>query len=132
MAFIYLGTLLVLIGCMALCDHRWKLAFFRHPLRALVSVGAAYIGFLLWDIFGIITGTFYRGDSAFMSGINLAPHMPIEELFFLFFLCYITLNLTSAAALWLKAPLPKKPGKKSPLTPQRDTFQPTTTPEVEP
>lgn len=81
MAFIYLGTLLVLIGCMALCDHRWKLAFFRHPLRAILSVGAAYIGFLLWDIFGIITGTFYRGDSAFMSGINLAPHMPIEELF---------------------------------------------------
>lgn len=67
-----------------------------------------------------------------MSGINLAPHMPIEELFFLFFLCYITLNLTSAAALWLNAPLPKKPGKKSPPAPQHDTFQATTTPEVEP
>ncbi|ANE03307.1 lycopene cyclase domain-containing protein [Corynebacterium crudilactis] len=132
MSFIYLGSVLVLIGCMAICDHRWKLAFFRHPVRAIVSLGAAYCGFLLWDIFGIITGTFYRGDSAFMSGINLAPHMPIEELFFLFFLCYITLNLTSAVALLLKVPLPKKPEKKSPRSSQSATPQSTITPEVEP
>lgn len=110
MSFIYLGSLIVFIGCMVLCDHRWKLGFFRHAPRAALAIGVTYVGFLLWDVLGIVTGTFYRGDSPYMTGIDLAPHMPIEELFFLFFLCYLTLNLTSAVSLVLKTPLPEQRG----------------------
>lgn len=106
MSFIYLGSLLTFIGCMVLCDHRWKLAFFRNAPRAGLAIGVTYTGFMLWDVLGIVTGTFYRGDSPYMTGIDVAPHMPVEELFFLFFLCYLTLNLTSAVSLVLKAPLP--------------------------
>lgn len=110
MSFIYLGSLIVFIGCMGLCDHRWKLGFFRNAPRAALAIGVTYVGFLLWDVLGIVTGTFYRGDSPYMTGIDLAPHMPIEELFFLFFLCYLTLNLTSAVSLVLKTPLPEQRG----------------------
>lgn len=110
MSFIYLGSLIVFIGCMVLCDHRWKLGFFRNAPRAALAIGVTYVGFLLWDVLGIVTGTFYRGDSPYMTGIDLAPHMPIEELFFLFFLCYLTLNLTSAVSLVLKTPLPEQRG----------------------
>lgn len=106
MSFIYLGSLLSFIVCMVVCDHRWKLAFFRDAPRAALAIGATFIGFILWDVLGIVTGTFYRGDSPYMTGFELAPHMPIEELFFLFFLCYLTLNLTSAVSLVLKTPLP--------------------------
>lgn len=114
MSFIYLGSLVVFIFCMALCDHQWKLGFFRNAPRAALAVGVTFVGFLLWDVFGIVTGTFYRGDSPYMTGIDLAPHMPIEELFFLFFLCYLTLNLTSGVSLILKAPLPEFTGKPAP------------------
>ena len=34
-----------------------------------------------------------------MTGLNLAPHLPIEELFFLFFLCWLTMNLYGLAKL---------------------------------
>ena len=46
---------------------------------------------------GIATGTFFRGDSPFMTGVELAPEMPLEEPIFLFFLTYLTLNVTSGA-----------------------------------
>ena len=108
MSFIYLGLLIVFIGCMVLCDHQWKLAFFRDARRAALAIGVTFAGFLMWDVFGIVTGTFYRGDSPYMTGLDLAPHMPVEELFFLFFLCYLTLNLTSAVSLVLKTPLPEQ------------------------
>ncbi|WIM73435.1 hypothetical protein QP028_04065 [Corynebacterium suedekumii] len=57
--------------------------------------------FLAWDALGIITGSFYRGASGYMTGIELAPEMPLEEPIFLFFLTYLTLNLTSAARMLL-------------------------------
>lgn len=93
----YLTILLVTIGCMVLCDIRWKLAFSFDPKRATIISIAVVAAFLLWDAFGIIYGVFYRGDSPFMTGIELAPEMPLEEPIFLFFLTYLTLNLTSAA-----------------------------------
>ncbi|MDN6647329.1 MAG: lycopene cyclase domain-containing protein, partial [Corynebacterium flavescens] len=44
----------------------------------------------------IATGTFFRGGSPYMTGIELAPELPVEEPIFLFFLSYLTLNLISA------------------------------------
>ena len=60
--------------------------------------------FLLWDALGIVTGTFFRGESPYMTGVDLAPEMPLEEPVFLFFLTYLTLNLTTGARLLLDAP----------------------------
>lgn len=104
----YLLSLLTFTGCMIICDWRWKLAFFRNAKRATVVAAIAFGAYLVWDALGIVTGTFYRGDSPFMTGVELAPHMPIEEPIFLFFLTYLTLNLTSGVAMLLGAPVPAK------------------------
>lgn len=105
MTFAYLTILLVTIGCMVLCDWRWRLTFFHDARRAaLISVCMLAL-FLAWDALGIVTGSFYRGGSGYMTGIELAPEMPLEEPIFLFFLTYLTLNLTSAARmLFVDAP----------------------------
>ncbi|QPK83886.1 lycopene cyclase domain-containing protein [Corynebacterium qintianiae] len=95
MHLVYLTFLLVTIGCMMLCDWRWKLAFFLDARRATLLTVSVVALFLLWDAAGIATGTFFRGDSPFMTGIELAPEMPVEEPIFLFFLTYLTMNLTS-------------------------------------
>ena len=101
--FAYLIILLVTIGCMVLCDWRWKLAFFLDARRATVLSLVVVAAFLLWDAFGIMTGSFFRGGSEYMTGVILAPEMPVEEPVFLFFLTYLTINLTSGARLLLDA-----------------------------
>lgn len=99
MSVAYLSVLLVALGCMVLCDWRWKLAFFADARRSALIVGGLLISFLVWDALGIVSGTFYRGDSAYMTGIELAPEMPLEEPIFLFFLAFLTINLTSAVRM---------------------------------
>lgn len=108
--FTYLGILLLLLVCMVLCDWRWKLSFFRHPRRATILSIVVVAAFLAWDGLGIATGTFYRGDTGFMTGVLLAPELPLEEPVFLFFLTYLTINLTSGVRLLLDArPTPGRP-----------------------
>lgn len=94
---LYLVLLLVVIGCMVLCDHRWKLAFFLDAATAAKITSGMVALFLVWDGLGVAFGVFSRGDSPYMTGVELAPDIPLEEPFFLFFLTYLTLNLTSAA-----------------------------------
>ncbi|WP_369415228.1 lycopene cyclase domain-containing protein [Corynebacterium lemuris] len=101
--FTYLAILLFLLVCMALCDWRWKLSFFLHPRRTAVLSVVVVAAFLAWDGLGIVTGTFFRGDTPYMTGVLLAPELPLEELFFLFFLTYLTINLTSGTRLLLDA-----------------------------
>lgn len=93
----YLIILFAVIGCMVLCDWRWSLTFFADARRALVVSLIVVGAFLVWDVLGIATGTFYRGDATYMTGILLGPEMPIEEPVFLFFLAYLLLNLTAGA-----------------------------------
>lgn len=98
----YLGFLLFSLAGMVICDHRWKLAFFRDARRAAVLSAACVGAFLLWDALGIVTGTFFRGASPYMLGVELAPEMPLEEPIFLFFLTYLTMNVTSAARMLVR------------------------------
>ncbi|AZA12457.1 lycopene cyclase domain-containing protein [Corynebacterium choanae] len=95
----YLAMLVGSLFAMGLCDFRWKLTFFQHPKRAAAIIGGMLIGFLLWDAAGIATGVFFRGDSPYMTGIELFPEMPLEEPIFLIFLTYLTLNLTGLMRL---------------------------------
>ncbi|MFC9918958.1 lycopene cyclase domain-containing protein [Agromyces binzhouensis] len=92
-AFAYLAGLLVVIGCMALIDARWRLVFWRAPIVAAVTVVVGVVFFLVWDAAGIVTGVFFRGTSDIVTGIELAPELPLEEPVFLVFLCYLTLVL---------------------------------------
>jgi lycopene cyclase domain-containing protein len=79
-----------LVGCV-LTDIRFKLAIAVNTRRTLISVGFGVAFFLVWDIVGIQTGIFFRGNSPYLLGFQLAPELPVEELFFLTLLCYTTL-----------------------------------------
>lgn len=72
------------------------LALLDAARAASIAVGMVAL-FLVWDGLGVAFGVFSCGDSPYMTGIELAPDIPLEEPFFLFFLTYLTLNLTTAA-----------------------------------
>lgn len=93
MSAAYLGALIFSTGSMLLIDARWKLFLWQAPRRALVVLASGLALFLLWDSAGIRTGAFSMGESAAMTGITLAPEFPLEELFFITFLCYLTMVL---------------------------------------
>lgn len=94
---LYLLTLLVSLAGIAIIDRRWRLAAWRTPGRtaAAVAIGTAF--FLAWDAVGITTGVFLKGDSAALIGVDLAPHLPLEEPVFLAFLCYLSLVVHAGA-----------------------------------
>jgi lycopene cyclase domain-containing protein len=94
---IYLGCLLVSLGAMVLLDARFKLVFWRAGRRAALVLGIGVLFFLAWDAAGIAFGVFARGESRFMTGVEIAPELPLEEVFFLAFLCYLTLILVSGS-----------------------------------
>lgn len=93
----YLAAILVAAAGIAVLDHRFRLAFFRAPVRTAAVVGTGVVFFLLWDGLGILTDVFGKGDSVLFTGIDLAPDLPVEELFFLAFLSYLTLILWIAS-----------------------------------
>lgn len=93
MTFVYLGTLVASLACMVLLDLRYRLVFWAVGARAAIALAIGVIFFLAWDLAGIALGIFHRGENAVSTGILLAPELPLEELVFLAFLCYLTLVL---------------------------------------
>ena len=89
MSVLYLGFLLVSMFCMGLVDRRWKLFLFDRPRAAVTAVVVGFVFFLVWDLVAIELAVYSKGESPAMTGIDVAPHLPIEELFFITFLCYI-------------------------------------------
>lgn len=98
MGAIYLAALLVFTGCMLLLDHRFRLFFWRDAVAATIVTVVGVAFFLVWDVFGIATGIFFRGDAAIATGIVLAPEMPLEEPVFLAFLVICTMVVYTGAA----------------------------------
>jgi lycopene cyclase domain-containing protein len=103
MSVIYLVVLLASIGCMTMLDARFSLFFWRDARRATLVLLVGLLFFVAWDLFGIGLGIFYRGETAFMTGIVVAPELPLEELFFLAFLSYLTMVLLTGADTLLRA-----------------------------
>ena len=93
MTLVYLGALLVSLAGMVVLDVRLRLFFAVAPLRAAVVMGVGIAFFLVWDLAGIGAGVFFRGNPGLLTGVLLAPELPLEELFFLALLCYTTMNL---------------------------------------
>ncbi|MGO4534044.1 lycopene cyclase domain-containing protein [Leifsonia sp. 2MCAF36] len=104
MSVVYLACLLVALGAMVLLDARFRLVFWRHARRASIVLALGLVFFLAWDAAGIALGVFARGGSRFMTGVVLAPEFPLEELFFLVFLCYLTLVLLFGGRALLDRP----------------------------
>jgi lycopene cyclase domain-containing protein len=103
MSWLYLAAILGSTACMALVDRRWRLFVFARPGRAAIVVVAGVVFFLTWDLVAIGLDIYQRGESSAMTGIELAPDLPLEEVFFVVFLCYVTMVLHRLLALVLGA-----------------------------
>ena len=93
MSFLYLLALLIALTGMVMLDRRFGLFFWASWRRALAVLIAGVAFFVVWDLAGIGLGIFFRGETDFMTGLQVAPELPVEELFFLTLLCYLTMNL---------------------------------------
>lgn len=100
---LYLVALLVSITGMVVLDLRFRLFFAVAPVRAAIVMAVGVAFFLVWDVAGITLGVFFRGNPDLLTGILLAPELPLEELFFLILLCYNTMNAYVAASRWLSS-----------------------------
>ena len=94
---LYLVAILLSATGIAMLDWRHRLAMPVAPLRTTVAVAAGTAFFLAWDAVGIATGVFVKGDSPLLVGVDLAPHLPLEEPVFLAFLSYLALVAHAAA-----------------------------------
>jgi lycopene cyclase domain-containing protein len=99
----YLLALTVSLIGMVVLDARFKLFFWVNGRRALIVLIVGLVFFLAWDVAGIGAGVFFRGSSPYVTGIQLAPELPLEEIFFLTLLCYLTMNLFEFAGRALNA-----------------------------
>ncbi|MDR2293791.1 MAG: lycopene cyclase domain-containing protein [Microbacterium sp.] len=97
MGVLYLAALLVSLASMLLIDRRFRLFFWHDPFAASIVTVIGTLFFLLWDVAGIASGIFLRGDSGFASGIVLAPQLPLEEPVFLVFLVVCTMVVYTGA-----------------------------------
>ncbi|PZE65098.1 lycopene cyclase domain-containing protein [Curtobacterium sp. MCBD17_021] len=92
----YLAGLLVSIAGIAVLDARHRLFFWRAPLRASLVMVIGLVFFMLWDVAGVHLGIFFIGADGLLTGVLLAPDVPLEELFFLVLLCWTTMDLFGA------------------------------------
>jgi lycopene cyclase domain-containing protein len=95
---LYLVALFIALFGMVMLDRRFTLFFFVDARRASIVLVVGVLFFLLWDLFGIGLGIFFRGETNFMTGLQVAPELPLEEVFFLTLLCYLTMNLFAAVS----------------------------------
>ena len=93
MTLLYLAALLVALTGMVMLDRRFTLFFWAAPWRAAIVLIAGVLFFLAWDLGGVLGNIFFRGETLFMTGLQVFPEIPLEEVFFLTLLCYLTMNV---------------------------------------
>lgn len=114
MSALYLVGLLVALTGMVVLDLRFRLFFGVAPVRAAIVLVLGVAFFLAWDASGIGLGIFFRGNPALLVGVQLAPELPLEELFFLTLLCYLTMNAYGALSRWSSG----RPGRRTEAGPR--------------
>ena len=113
MPVLYLLALAIALTGMIMLDRRFVLFFWRDARRAAITLVAGVVFFLVWDLAGIGLGIFFRGETEFMTGMQLAPELPLEELFFLTLLCYLTMNVYGAVPLIRRTVTARRTGPRS-------------------
>jgi lycopene cyclase domain-containing protein len=98
--YLYLICLVFVIICLLVIDWRFRLAFWLDRKRTLVTLSISSSIYIVWDLICIRFGIFFQGKSNFSLPYHLLPQFPIEELFFLFLLCYLTLILYRGGIKW--------------------------------
>jgi lycopene cyclase domain-containing protein len=96
-SLVYLVSLVLVLGCLTLTDRRWRLFFWADARRAGVVFAVGFLLFLVWDLVALHHELYERGRSEFMTGIEVAPELPVEELFFVAFLPYLTMVMHGLA-----------------------------------
>lgn len=91
LAWTYFFILSFSIFGLVLLDWRYKFAFFHDWQRTAVTLVSAMAFFIIWDLLGIHFGIFFSGSSSYVLPYMILPDFPVEELLFLFLLCYISL-----------------------------------------
>ncbi|MFN3865134.1 MAG: lycopene cyclase domain-containing protein [Demequina sp.] len=94
--WLYLAALTVSLLGLGTLDWRYRLALFSDARRTVLTLASAVVFFLLWDLVGVGLGIFFRGDAPYMTGLLVAPEVPVEEVVFLTLLTYQTLLLWRA------------------------------------
>ena len=97
----YLAVILFSLGGLTMLDARNKLAFFADARAAALAVLLGVAVLLGWDAVGIALGIFFRGQTELLTGVMLAPQLPLEEPLFLLLNCYTTLMVFEALRLRL-------------------------------
>jgi lycopene cyclase domain-containing protein len=93
MSFVYLTALAVSLTGMVLLDRRFHLSFWADARRSAIALVLSVVFLLAWDFGGVANGIFFRGESTWMTGVLVGPEIPLEEVFFLALLSYLTLNV---------------------------------------
>ena len=96
----YLIGLVTSITGLAVIDYRYKLAIWHKAKPALLTIAIGIVVFIIWDLIGIRAEVFFKGSGEYMLPFEIIPEFPIEELFFLFLLCYVTLLLYRGFGRW--------------------------------
>lgn len=112
MSAIYLLCLLAASACVVVVDLRFRLFLGRSWRQALLVLAAGLAFFLVWDLAGIGLDIFARGDGPYLTGVMIAPELPIEEPVFLLFLCEITMVLVLGADRLLRRAASRRPGPR--------------------
>jgi len=87
----YLFLLIISIVGLSLADWRYRLAWWHNRNATLWAIVVSYSILLLGDIAGIGLRIFSTNQT-YVSGLYvMTPNLPIEEFFFLYLLCYVTL-----------------------------------------
>ncbi|MBD8058658.1 lycopene cyclase domain-containing protein [Cellulomonas sp. JH27-2] len=87
----YLTFELVSLACIVALDARYRLFLWADLRRGLVVLVTGVVFFLAWDVVAIHEGFYGRGKGSAMLGVEVAPHLPVEELVFITFLTYLTM-----------------------------------------
>jgi lycopene cyclase domain-containing protein len=102
----YLATLVVALGCVGLVDRRWRLVLWSDVRRGAAVLASGVVFFLAWDLVAVRQGFYRRGGADVMTGLQVAADLPLEEVFFVLFLCYVTVVLHrlvhQVLAAWLR------------------------------
>lgn len=101
MAYLYLLCGLASLAGMVLLDLRWRLFLFADPRRAVPVLVLGAASLLLVDLVAIRHGFYRRGEGPLLSGLEVAPHLPVEEIVFVIFLCQLTMVLHGFAVRWV-------------------------------
>jgi lycopene cyclase domain-containing protein len=108
----YLTTLLLALGCVGLVDRRWRLVLWCDGRRGAAVLASGVVFFLAWDVVAVRQGFYRRGGDEVMTGLQVAADVPVEEVFFVAFLCYVTVVLHTLVHRLLSARLRTEDGSR--------------------